>query len=434
MRQMGLRTSAFWASWLTYGIAMSLLSTIVLQASGYAIGFDFFRNSNFFVTFLMFMQFNVAMLALALFLSSLMTSAKTAQTVGYSAVLIGFVLQFILTSAYAGLVDLLYSDSLASWVRVVRFLLERYPAFNFSKMFYDVSTLSSSTIDTSAGKLVPGPGFYWSDMYLTRLRTFFGFNCVLPAPVQSLYYQLADTAIFLVLAFYLDAVLPGPHGSPAHPLFFLGCRFRSGRVNTDTDDGAISVNGGVADTVTDPGVLAERIAAAHKAPISERIHSINADTHTDGVNSNAGSTHGDTSPVETDEASTTIVRISHLRVVYRKGWSAAIFALTGWDTSTTSFASLPCCRRRHAESLAQAQARREGSNSTGATDVVAVHDLSLTVNNHEILVLLGHNGAGKSTTISVLTGLLQASQGTAEVYGYDVNTQVSCGVTEARSA
>jgi len=43
----------------------------------------------------------------------------------------------------------------------VRFLLERYPGFNFSKGFYDISTLSSATIDTQEGKLVQGPGFFW---------------------------------------------------------------------------------------------------------------------------------------------------------------------------------------------------------------------------------------------------------------------------------
>lgn len=64
-------------------------------------------------------------------------------------------------AAYAGLVDLMYSNDIASWVRSVRFLLERYPGFLFSKNFYDISTLSSATIDTQEGKLVQGPGFFW---------------------------------------------------------------------------------------------------------------------------------------------------------------------------------------------------------------------------------------------------------------------------------
>lgn len=35
---------------------------------------------------------------------------------------------------------------------------------------------------------------------------------------------------------------------------------------------------------------------------------------------------------------------------------------------------------------------------------VAVNDLTLNIYDDQITVLLGHNGAGKSTTISMLTG------------------------------
>ena len=46
---------------------------------------------------------------------------------------------------------------------------------------------------------------------------------------------------------------------------------------------------------------------------------------------------------------------------------------------------------------------------------LAVNDLSLTVFKDEILVLLGHNGAGKTTAISMLTGLERASKGKASI-------------------
>lgn len=40
--------------------------------------------------------------------------------------------------------------------------------------------------------------------------------------------------------------------------------------------------------------------------------------------------------------------------------------------------------------------------------------------NGQIFALLGHNGAGKTTTISMLTGLLEPTQGMAEVMGIDI--------------
>ena len=45
-----------------------------------------------------------------------------------------------------------------------------------------------------------------------------------------------------------------------------------------------------------------------------------------------------------------------------------------------------------------------------------VNDLSLTIYENEILVMLGHNGAGKSTTLNMLTGITKATSGQATVY------------------
>jgi ABC-2 type transport system ATP-binding protein len=51
---------------------------------------------------------------------------------------------------------------------------------------------------------------------------------------------------------------------------------------------------------------------------------------------------------------------------------------------------------------------------------VAVNDLSFSVKSGEIFGFLGSNGAGKSTTIRMLCGLLRPTSGTARVGGIDV--------------
>ncbi|MCZ6775567.1 MAG: ABC transporter ATP-binding protein [Ignavibacteria bacterium] len=56
-------------------------------------------------------------------------------------------------------------------------------------------------------------------------------------------------------------------------------------------------------------------------------------------------------------------------------------------------------------------------------DFIAVNDLVFTVKQGEIFGFLGANGAGKSTTIRMMCGLLQSTSGTAVVGGYDINTQ-----------
>lgn len=51
---------------------------------------------------------------------------------------------------------------------------------------------------------------------------------------------------------------------------------------------------------------------------------------------------------------------------------------------------------------------------------VAVHEVSFSVEPGEFVALIGHNGAGKSTTLKVLTGQLLPTQGSVHVGGVDV--------------
>lgn len=54
--------------------------------------------------------------------------------------------------------------------------------------------------------------------------------------------------------------------------------------------------------------------------------------------------------------------------------------------------------------------------------VVAVDDISFSVERGEVLGFLGPNGAGKSTSMKMITGFLPATSGTAIVGGEDIRT------------
>ena len=54
----------------------------------------------------------------------------------------------------------------------------------------------------------------------------------------------------------------------------------------------------------------------------------------------------------------------------------------------------------------------------------AVNQLNLSIREGEIFTILGHNGAGKTTAIYMLTGMLQSSGGDAYMYGNSVTNEL----------
>ena len=59
----------------------------------------------------------------------------------------------------------------------------------------------------------------------------------------------------------------------------------------------------------------------------------------------------------------------------------------------------------------------------------AVKDVSFSISANEVVGFLGLNGAGKSTTLKVIAGLLPPSSGTVIVDGVDVSTTDHAEVT-----
>lgn len=66
----------------------------------------------------------------------------------------------------------------------------------------------------------------------------------------------------------------------------------------------------------------------------------------------------------------------------------------------------------------------KGLSKTYATGTAALKGVDMTVQDGDFFALLGANGAGKTTIIGILTGLVTKSTGEVKVQGFDLDTQL----------
>jgi len=117
--------------------------------------------------------------------------------------------------------------------------------------------------------------------------------------------------------------------------------------------------------------------------------------------------------------------------VLTTGTPAHVLEKTGTTTLDAAFiALLPEVRRasHHAVSIPPRAAGAEHDIAIAAEhltmrfgDFTAVDDVSFRIGRGEIFGFLGSNGCGKTTTMKMLTGLLEASEGRAQLFGAAVD-------------
>lgn len=58
-------------------------------------------------------------------------------------------------------------------------------------------------------------------------------------------------------------------------------------------------------------------------------------------------------------------------------------------------------------------------------DQIAVNNLKMSIKQGEIFTILGHNGAGKTTAIYMLTGVFSPTSGDASIYGNKISESMT---------
>ncbi|KAJ3401842.1 ATP-binding cassette sub- A member 1 [Chytriomyces hyalinus] len=355
MEMMGLYPSVYWISNYLSVSFLVLINSLLTVLFGLAFQFEAFKNANFMALWITFFLFGESMVMLAFFLTCFVRQARAGVLLGIFIFVIGLLFEsFVFSSGFLGYIWWV-PELIPTFVPPILAII---PFFNFGHIFLDITTFTTGYLDQLTSTYIPGPGFPWSALFeklpKNLVPSYSNGTPDLPNPVQSWYLMLMDIAIFGVLTWYFDAIIPDEYGT-AHPLWFPLLPSYWGYEKSKTEGDVKSwVRKLVAHTSGDMPIGEEEadVAAERKRALSED-----------------------------DDSAIKIVK-------HRKTYRKSMFYKSVQD--------------KH-----------------------AVRNSSFTLTEGKLLALLGQNGAGKSTTMSMLAGLTPPSGGDALIYGLSVRSQMS---------
>ncbi len=395
MEMMGLHPSVYWFTYFVTYALETLVASLVTCCFGLAFGFEAFRNTNFAVTLITFFLFGVAMNCFAFFITTCVSKSRVAVLVGIFMFIIGLLFEsFVFSNQFVGYVWWEPGTvSPAGWIVLV-FL----PFFNFGKMFLDITTLATGKPDFQTDTYIPGPGFTWADLYEPIPPEFLpyygnGMQPAVPPPIYSWYFLLMNIAFYLLLTFYLDNVIPDEFGQKQPPWFFLlpsywglDATSRSARIK----EGPVG-DGAFAPSVTE------------QAAANDWLNKIKTECTSLG--------YLDQIPPDQDEDVTI-----EARNALDPNYSQPLHK----GDKDSQVLQPPAVRIVGLRKVYKNSAFKASKN-----DKIAVNNTNLTMQEGVLLALLGQNGAGKSTTINILSGLTPATSGDALIYNMSVRDQMS---------
>eukprot|EP00340_Litonotus_pictus_P000459 CAMPEP_0170514168 /NCGR_PEP_ID=MMETSP0209-20121228/708_1 /TAXON_ID=665100 ORGANISM="Litonotus pictus, Strain P1" /NCGR_SAMPLE_ID=MMETSP0209 /ASSEMBLY_ACC=CAM_ASM_000301 /LENGTH=1106 /DNA_ID=CAMNT_0010798131 /DNA_START=1 /DNA_END=3321 /DNA_ORIENTATION=+ len=394
----GLGMQSYWVSWIITSVIFSLATGLVICIMGLICQFDFFLNSNFLIVWIVMSTFILTLQFLSYMLCSFLPNSSVAYTVAYSFIIIGLIMQSIITNSM--IVQLLFKTDLPGFVGIVRTLFMIYPPFTFSIIVTLIAKKASYTYDSHENLWRKGEGFSWSDLNDKETGKVMGDFYEIPSALTLYGVFFLNIAIFWVITWYLDHVLEENQGKKYSFFFFLKRTFWCPKQSEAYSEEEQPKKGIINDTPSDRLDNNESPETEHN---QERKH-----FHSDELNRSPKSTN------MVNESKDLIDSKS----VERKTINDQFF----YDESVDHE------RERVLDSQKKKTLRILGLTktynlSTGLFENKSIQALKPTyieVDQDEVFTIIGHNGAGKTTLINMLTGNIKPTEGSAKVYGLDL--------------
>ncbi|KAG0014317.1 ATP-binding cassette sub- A member 1 [Podila clonocystis] len=327
-----------------------------------------FKNSNFLALLITFFLFGLSMVTMAFWITTMVKASRTAILIGIFLFIIGLLFEsMVFSNSFVGY---LWYDSSTS--PVARYVLMFIPFFNFGKIFLDMALFATGRFDLLTETYIPGPGFHWNDLY-NKVPTDFTptyddartRHPDVPAPIQSWYLMLMNIGLFAILTLYFDQVVADDYGNRRHLLFFLDPSFYGWNIRKK---------------LTTKEWIAVQEANKSKRDVRRKKMEKGRVPREDDDDNDVDEERR--SALDADFE--TSARICNLQKVFQE----------------SAFRRSPL-------------------------DKIAVKDLCLTLQDGKLLALLGQNGAGKSTTMNMLSGLTKSTGGDALFYGLSMNSEMA---------
>ncbi|KAG0048815.1 ATP-binding cassette sub- A member 1 [Gryganskiella cystojenkinii] len=369
MQMMGLKTLVYWFSWWLSNAVLVLISAIVICGFGVAFDFSVFKYSNFGALLITFFLFGMSMVTMAFWITTMVKASRTAILIGIFLFIIGLLFEsMVFSNSYVGYIWYDQGTSV-----VAKYVLMFIPFFNFGKIFLDMSLFATGRFDVLTSTYIKGPGFHWNDLYNKIPSSFTPTyddartrHPDVPAPIQSWYFMLMNIGVFVILTLYMDQVVADDYGNKRHLLFFLDPSFYGWNIR--------------------------KKLSAHEWITAQEANKAKRDVKRKSVNKGHGV------PAEDEDDNDVVIE-----------------------------------RELALDSNFETQARicnlqkvfRESAFRQSPLDKIAVKDLCLTLQEGKLLALLGQNGAGKSTTMNMLSGLTKSTGGDALFYGLSMNSEMA---------
>ncbi|KAF5180665.1 Abc transporter a family member, partial [Thalictrum thalictroides] len=217
MSIMGLYETSFWLSWLTWEGLLTLLSSLFTVLFGMMFQFNFFLNNSFAVLFFLFFLFQVNMIGYAFLISTFISKASSATSVGFSIFIIGFLTQLVTTFGFP------YNEGTSIILRTI------WSLFPPNLLATALNQLGSATATDE------DDGISWSRIAKCPDSEL---DCVIT--IADVYIWLVGTfLVWFILAIYFDNIMPNSNGVRKSLFYFLKPGYWTGKGGDKVEEGGI---------------------------------------------------------------------------------------------------------------------------------------------------------------------------------------------------